>query len=531
KNSGLVSASAATIGNGGKIVLKAVKDITLDATSAVQASGATGGSVTVQADTGTLLAQGTIEAKGGEAKGGEIQLLGTQVGLIGTTNVDASGDQGGGTVLVGGNFHGGGPQQNASMVYVGSDVSLKADAVTSGDGGGIAVWSDNGTRFFGTNSARGGLVSGNGGLVEVSGRDYLLYRGRTDTRAHNGLDGLLLLDPDDVTISNSATSADITDATGLFARNDTTNAGANVYWGDIDRDLATTSVQIKTSNGGTLSASASGNLGTGAYQATTATDNHDLWLNSSGALDIAAGISSAVKTGYEFTGTTINVSGVTIATNGGLVKIVTPETLTGNAVVNAGTGTISTGAITGGGNDLTLTGVATIGATSGVGALVANQSLTTTSTVSAGSVAVTGAASLGGNVTTTGNQSYGSTTLTASDTLSANTGTGTISTGAITGGGNDLTLTGVATIGATSGVGALVANQSLTTTSTVSAGSVAVTGAASLGGNVTTTGNQSYGSTTLTASDTLSANTGTGTISTGAITGGGNDLTLTGVAT
>src|SRR5581483_4542837 len=240
KNSGLVSASAATIGNGGKIVLKAVKDITLDATSAVQASGATGGSVTVQADTGTLLAQGTIEAKGGEAKGGEIQLLGTQVGLIGTTNVDASGDQGGGTVLVGGNFHGGGPQQNASMVYVGNDVSLKADAVTSGDGGGIAVWSDNGTRFFGTNSARGGLVSGNGGLVEVSGRDYLLYRGRTDTRAHNGLDGLLLLDPDDVTISNSATSADITDATGLFARNDTTNAGANVYWGDIDRDLATT---------------------------------------------------------------------------------------------------------------------------------------------------------------------------------------------------------------------------------------------------------------------------------------------------
>ncbi|HZQ71586.1 MAG TPA: filamentous hemagglutinin N-terminal domain-containing protein, partial [Burkholderiales bacterium] len=380
KNSGLVSASAATIGNGGKIVLKAVKDITLDATSAVQASGATGGSVTVQADTGTLLAQGTIEAKGGEAKGGEIQLLGTQVGLIGTTNVDASGDQGGGTVLVGGNFHGGGPQQNASMVYVGNDVSLKADAVTSGDGGGIAVWSDNGTRFFGTNSARGGLVSGNGGLVEVSGRDYLLYRGRTDTRAHNGLDGLLLLDPDDVTISNSATSADITDATGLFARNDTTNAGANVYWGDIDRDLATTSVQIKTSNGGTLSVSASGNLGTGAYQATTATDNHDLWLNSSGALNIAAGISSAVKTGYEFTGTTINVSGVTIATNGGLVKFDNAMTLTGNAVVNAGTGTISTGAITGGGNDLTLTGVATIGATSGVGALVANQSLTTTST-------------------------------------------------------------------------------------------------------------------------------------------------------
>ncbi|HEY6820604.1 MAG TPA: filamentous hemagglutinin N-terminal domain-containing protein, partial [Burkholderiales bacterium] len=105
KNSGLVSASAATIGDGGKIVLKAVKDITLDPTSTIQASGAAGGNVTVQADTGTLLAQGTIEAKGSETKGGEIQLLGTQVGLIGTTSVDASGDQGGGTVLVGGDFH------------------------------------------------------------------------------------------------------------------------------------------------------------------------------------------------------------------------------------------------------------------------------------------------------------------------------------------------------------------------------------------------------------------------------------------
>src|SRR5581483_8048421 len=115
------------------------------------------------------------------------------------------------------------------------------------------------------------------------------------------------------------------------------------------------------------SVSASGNLGTGAYQATTATDNHDLWLNSSGALNIAAGISSAVKTGYEFTGTTINVSGVTIATNGGLVKFDNAMTLTGNAVVNAGTGTISTGAITGGGNDLKLTGVGTIGRRVGKG--------------------------------------------------------------------------------------------------------------------------------------------------------------------
>src|SRR3954465_9361727 len=61
KNSGVVSASAATLGDGGKIVFRAVKDVTLDSTSRLEASGAKGGTVTVQSDTGTLLAQGVAE--------------------------------------------------------------------------------------------------------------------------------------------------------------------------------------------------------------------------------------------------------------------------------------------------------------------------------------------------------------------------------------------------------------------------------------------------------------------------------------
>src|SRR3954464_4910766 len=66
KNSGAVSASAASVGDGGRIVFKAVKDVTLEATSRIEANGAKGGSVTVQSDTGTLLAQGVVEAKGAE---------------------------------------------------------------------------------------------------------------------------------------------------------------------------------------------------------------------------------------------------------------------------------------------------------------------------------------------------------------------------------------------------------------------------------------------------------------------------------
>src|SRR3990170_727870 len=68
KNSGVISASRAEIGDGGKVVLKAVKDVTLDATSRVEASGAKGGAIKVQGETGTLLAQGVVEAKGEEEK-------------------------------------------------------------------------------------------------------------------------------------------------------------------------------------------------------------------------------------------------------------------------------------------------------------------------------------------------------------------------------------------------------------------------------------------------------------------------------
>src|SRR4051812_10883768 len=172
KNSGVVSASAATVGDGGKIVFKAVKDITLDATSRIEASGAQGGQVKVQSDTGTLLAQGVIDAKGTEEKGGEIQLLAQQVGLINTVTVDASGERGGGTVLVGGDYQGKNPEvQNAQRTYIGSGATIIADAKTLGDGGKVVVWADGDTRYYGSISARGGQQGGDGGAVEISGKE------------------------------------------------------------------------------------------------------------------------------------------------------------------------------------------------------------------------------------------------------------------------------------------------------------------------------------------------------------------------
>jgi hypothetical protein len=59
----------------------------------------------------------------------------------------------------------------------------------------VIVWADVATHFYGTATARGGSDLGEGGLIEVSGKDYLEFRGRADLSAVNGRIGTLLLDP------------------------------------------------------------------------------------------------------------------------------------------------------------------------------------------------------------------------------------------------------------------------------------------------------------------------------------------------
>src|SRR5260221_10651690 len=157
RQGGVAQANSAVVGANGEIRLVATKDLTLDAGSVTTANGPSGGNVVLQAQGGTNLISGTVEAKGSSGQGGTIQALGVRVGGIGAGVIDASGDTGGGTVLVGGDAHGANPNvQNARQTVIGSDGIIRADAGTTGDGGRVIVWSDESTRFFGSISARGG---------------------------------------------------------------------------------------------------------------------------------------------------------------------------------------------------------------------------------------------------------------------------------------------------------------------------------------------------------------------------------------
>ena len=199
KHSGDIRANSLTRDAAGEIVLKARGDVELTAGSTTVANGRTGGTIRIESETGTARVAGDVSATGRSGAGGGMDVLGGKVVLTGNATLDASGATAGGSIRAGGDWQGANPDvKNAQTAFVGSGVTLKADATDQGDGGKIVVWSDGDTRFLGSLSARGGPNGGNGGNAEVSGKGDLLFVGGANLGAPKGTAGSLLLDPLDL---------------------------------------------------------------------------------------------------------------------------------------------------------------------------------------------------------------------------------------------------------------------------------------------------------------------------------------------
>jgi filamentous hemagglutinin family protein len=162
-----------------------------------------GGDILVSADVSNYTS-GSYSATG--VTGGNITLAGNEIKLA-AAQLDASGTNGGGVIHVGGLMHGatgfaaqGTALVNSTNVLANSATKLKADAVQTGNGGEVVLWSDQSMLFTGSISAKGGALSGNGGNAEVSGLTSFGYGGLADLSAANGSGGTLLLDPHNITI-------------------------------------------------------------------------------------------------------------------------------------------------------------------------------------------------------------------------------------------------------------------------------------------------------------------------------------------
>ncbi|MEM9088040.1 MAG: CHAT domain-containing protein [Cyanobacteria bacterium P01_F01_bin.53] len=151
-------------------------------------------------DGGSAIASGVLSTVG--EVGGNINVLGDRV-TLNNASLDTSGNYQGGLIRVGGDYKGNGPVYNASQTNIDLTSTLNADALDSGDGGRVIVWSDEITSFLGQINAQGGLEGGNGGFAEVSGKRQLAFNGSADLRALQGEIGTLLLDPENWTITKS----------------------------------------------------------------------------------------------------------------------------------------------------------------------------------------------------------------------------------------------------------------------------------------------------------------------------------------
>jgi filamentous hemagglutinin family protein len=172
---------------------------------------------------GMSVISGRVDVSSPESKAGNIGIFGEKVGLV-NAQIDASGALGGGTVLIGGNFQGNGIAPNASRTFVSANSKIDVSALLNGNAGTAIVWSNLNTRFLGTIIAKGGTLSGDGGFVEVSGKQNLDYRGTVNTFAPNGKIGRLLLDPTDINIIGIGGSFTVLDNVDQFSDLD---SGAN----------------------------------------------------------------------------------------------------------------------------------------------------------------------------------------------------------------------------------------------------------------------------------------------------------------
>ncbi|MDR3478401.1 MAG: filamentous hemagglutinin N-terminal domain-containing protein, partial [Gammaproteobacteria bacterium] len=399
KNSGKI------IANGGRVLLSAdtaegVVNHAINMDGFVEANSAreqNGTIILMGGDANDVVVTGKMVATGKKhgQTGGTIKVLGNDIALDKSAVLDVSGDAGGGQINIGGDAHGVGSDPNAQQVYVGNLVNIYANALKTGNGGNIVIWSDYGTQFLGSAYAQGGALSGNGGNIEVSGGN-LGYAGYANTLAANGSAGNLLLDPKNICIDASA--ANCPSSYGAW----TTQGTLINPWAYATN--ATTSFAIIPA---LIATSASNVIFSANNDIILDAGNSIIMVNNGVGLTFNAGRSILINSPI----TTKTTGGITLSANNSAATSADRSTGTGDIIMAAGssltspTGSISliigatTGAFTSGSitlYDLTSGNNMVIGSPNAVNI---NGALTTTTN---GTVTITGNTSAGANNVTFG---------------------------------------------------------------------------------------------------------------------------------
>ncbi len=251
------------------------------ASSVIDVSGGrVGGTVAMDA-VGAIAVDGTVVADSSLGRGGDITVTGETILINDSANLSADGHSAGGRIRVGGDFQGrdtGIREARSTRVERGAE--LTADSFGGGNGGTAIVWANGDTLFLGDISASSLDGGGNGGLVEVSGKEWLYFDGEARVGTVGGKAGTVLFDPGNVVIGAAGApvpplSSPVTDSTiSISSINTTLQSGANVL--------------VVTGSGNVAVESVGG--GGEIYDGASANDRHSAiqWTNSLSSFGIFA---------------------------------------------------------------------------------------------------------------------------------------------------------------------------------------------------------------------------------------------------
>ena len=485
--SSLVANGGSIHANGGNVFLgvkaaRNVVDQVINMDGIIEAQTAfkkDGKIVLLGGDEGLVKITGTLDASGKDSGqlGGNIQVMGEWVALLDNAFIDVSGDLGGGTALIGGDYQGKGLYPNAQKTYFSVDSSITADAISSGDGGKVVLWSDDATYFKGSISAKGGSSKGDGGFVEVSSKNYLNFNGSVDVASSNGNAGTVLLDPASITIlsgvdSNSDGFTAASDVSELFANDSGDSTVLNpAASGSFDGISAGSTIILQATGDITVSsdfvlATATGTANNSLVMQAgeNINVNQNITVSGTGTLHLEADSKHSSSNAGDGTGTILIANGAAITTANTAATLIgadfdfigTLNTGSGNVTIGQSVtsqslalGSASSTLLTDTELDLiTTTGTLTIGQATTAGSDGAGTSASTLTsaaitsdglTLGSKNIALVSGSTVDlGSLTTTGTLSVTSSGAVTDSGALAITGTTTIAAGS----GNDITLDG-----------------------------------------------------------------------------------------
>ena len=465
---GLISATGTATING-HVWLTSGNDVTVSGTVAATNAEGSGGTIDVSggSSSGTLSVTGTIDASATSAAGagGEIRATAGTVSLGSSALVEADGGGAGGcdphrrrppwrsgsvarSLVDAGDRRAAGGRRSG-----GADLGRRRQLRRQRQrrrGRGVVGPRDRFRRRDHRHRRRRG---GNGGSVEVSGEQNLIFAGTVDTLASLGQTGTLLLDPNvNLTISTSADSASIGCSAGTC---DSTGSSspANLQVSVLETALASSNVLVTTSDS---NASAAGNITVG----TTATNGAISWSGNN-----TLTLSAANNITFDGTGDTITVTGagstggIVLTSSGGTVTVGAALTTVAGNISLTGTA-ISVGAAVSSGGTLSMT--ASTGTITQSAALSASGTASFTTSTTNKAITLTNVSNdLSGAVSfsTPGSSGNASLTNDIATTLGASTIGGSLT---VTDEAGNLTQSGVLTVAGTSSFTTSASNATIT---------------------------------------------------------------------